>query len=92
MAQDIEKVVAVLAKSKAGKSLKGLHVGPPLDGLFVAETSVQEAELETFFTSKCPNLQIVLGWDLTEGEPGSYGKWSWSQLPNGALQGSELSQ
>ena len=90
--QDLEKLVSTLGRTKSGKTLKALHVGPPVDGTFSEESHAASAGLERYFKESCSELLVVWGWDLTPALPEGGAAWSWRQLESGAMQGSDLGQ
>lgn len=92
LSQDLEKLADILRKTKAGKTLKALCIGPPIDGVFAEECQSASAGLEAYFKASCPELQVLSGWDLSSNVPIRDGGWNWKTLESGALQGTSLSE
>ena len=84
--------MAALKASRAGKSLRSLRFGPPVDGSFAENSSRNAEDLLQYFTSCCPKLLLLVGWELSSGTPPSGDGWIWKRLENHSLQGSQLTQ
>ena len=84
--------MAALRASRAGKCVRSLRIGPPVYGIFSQETNRNAEDLQHFFTSCCPKLLLLVGWELASSTPSSGDGWIWKELGNGSLQGSQLTQ
>ena len=82
--EDIAALIDVLGKANAGRSLKALHFGPPIDDL-------QDVAILRAARNACANLTLLRVWGFGTLPDNPDDPWIWTEVGPDELQGTALS-
>ena len=90
---DLTTVIQQLACCKAGKRLKALKLGPPVDGT-PDDTSVSCLGVSFLQAPQkaCPQLQLLSVWGLGSHDSAPEDSWIWTNLAGDGVRGTCLDE
>lgn len=91
--EDLSIVVEALAICKAGKQVKALKLGPPVDGM---PSGMESLCLGVRFLQApkkaCPKLQVLTVWGMDTPAADPEETWTWTNIEGNGLQGTCLDE